>query len=662
MRHSVWAGALAALLLPGPARAADKEEIDRAIGAGVEALRNLQRPDGSWAYTAGIAASTVGSTALGGLTLLECGAGKDDRAVLKAADFVRTSGVTLKQTYSISLAILFLDRLGDPADVPLLESLAARLVAGQTSTGGWSYLCPEPVLGEQRRLNELVTRRKPADPERAAPSKPGNEARDFQQRMLLLNRDVGEVGPLLSRADNSNTQFAIIALWVSRRHGFPVDHSLRVAERHFRNTQNADGGWWYGDKPELVSPSTATMTCAGLLGLAVGFGVNNDKARENGRVVRELSNDRALQAGLRALAQTIGTPLENRDPGGDPGRGRRPAPARGGRGGRGGPPDGGPGFGRGPGPREARSAMGKSFYFLWSLERVAAALNLETIGKKDWYAWGADVLLLSQQRDGTWAGDYSEGGVDTCFALLFLKRSNLVSDLSKLTGRVQDPGQRVLNAGGVGGDALGAGPKNGGEARTSTEPAEAPGPARVAAPPTPTATPTPSPTPTPKAPALGDSPGEKLAAVLVGMPANQQGAEIERLRDQKGAINTEALSAAIPFLGPDLRRKARTALAEREARMRLETIGRDLHDENAEIRLAAAAACALKETKGKETRQFIPQLIELLSDPEVIVSRGARTALRDLSGEDFGPATGANEAERKKAVELWQAWWKKQPH
>jgi hypothetical protein len=303
--------------------------------------------------------------------------------------------------------------------------------------------------------------------------------------------------------------------------------------------------------------------------------------------------------------------------------------------------------------------MGRSFYFLWSLERVAVALNLETIGNKDWYGWGADVLLQSQRRDGSWAGDYSEGGVDTCFALLFLKKANLVKDLSKLTGHVKDPGERILKTGGVNGDAL-VKPKDGGEARPAPDPAE-PAPARVTPEAkAPEAKAPQAKAPEAKAPPLGDSPGEKLAAALVAMGSEQQGAEIERLRDQKGAIHTEALAAAIPLLSVDSRRKARSALAERESRMKLETIGRDLHDDNAEIRAAAATACVLKESKHKEARQFVPRLIELLSDREAVVSRSAHAALRELSGVDFGPTPAAGEADRKKSVEQWQAWWKKQ--
>ena len=71
-------------------------------------------------------------------------------------------------------------------------------------------------------------------------------------------------------------------------------------------------------------------------------------------------------------------------------------------------------------------------YFLWSVERVAVLYQLSRIEGKDWYRWGMQVLLSYQNPEGGW----SLGGVganelsNTCFALLFLQRANLVQDLT----------------------------------------------------------------------------------------------------------------------------------------------------------------------------------------------------------------------------------------
>src|SRR5262249_53904487 len=86
-------------------------------------------------------------------------------------------------------------------------------------------------------------------------------------------------------------------------------------------------------------------------------------------------------------------------------------------------------------------------YFLWSLERVAVVYNLPTIGGKDWYSWGADILLRSQAGNGSWDDSFA-GPVDTCFALLFLKRANVATDLTALLeqlGGARDPGAPVID-------------------------------------------------------------------------------------------------------------------------------------------------------------------------------------------------------------------------
>src|SRR5207302_10023639 len=77
------------------------------------------------------------------------------------------------------------------------------------------------------------------------------------------------------------------------------------------------------------------------------------------------------------------------------------------------------------------------FYFLWSVERVAMLYNVQTIGDKEWYPWGAELLLDAQKADGGWTNGGFVGSsptMDTSFALLFLKRANLAKDL---TGKLE---------------------------------------------------------------------------------------------------------------------------------------------------------------------------------------------------------------------------------
>src|SRR5262249_24492197 len=73
---------------------------------------------------------------------------------------------------------------------------------------------------------------------------------------------------IYARDDNSNTQFGLLGLWAARRHGVASDVSLELAARRFHQTQNGNGGWGYVAR----GPSKNTMTCVGLLGLAMGHG------------------------------------------------------------------------------------------------------------------------------------------------------------------------------------------------------------------------------------------------------------------------------------------------------------------------------------------------------------------------------------------------------
>ena len=641
MRKLLQAVLLAGLVLVvngSSARAADRESIEKAIDKGVTALRGMQGADGTWSYP------DIGATALAGLTLLECGAKPDDKAVRLAADAVRKASLTLTHNYSIALAILFFDRLGDPADVPLIESLTVRLLAGQTATGGWHYRSPPISAAEMRRLQAQLNQRKELAGRREPP-KPGERRRtakdlpmEIQQQLAALHRMGGP--PTVVGSDNSNTQFATLALWVARRHGLPVEDALKRVEARFRSSQHADGGWGYFEQGTRgpMTGSTASMTCAGLLGLAVADGqtLESKPAKAGSKPATALGKDPRIRRGLLALSTAIGSPADEPRKSGD-------RPLRGG------------------------AVGGRTYYFLWSLERVAVALDLNTIGKKDWYTWGADILLANQQEDGSWQGFYGDCGADTCFALLFLKRANLAPDLTtQLTGQVHDPGERVLK--GVATDAPKgekiADLKPGIESKDAKRPIEGKYPTFDPDRPAPKTTAKPAPDRPADTKPLRDLPTDakgadtiagRMATDLVKSTGSRQTQLLQQMQQGKGPDFTEALAVAIPRLFGEPQRKARTALAERLARMKDSTLATYLSDEDAEIRRAAASAIARKENKA-----LVPRIIPLLRDPNPGVAEAAHMALRDLTGKDFGPKADVGREEREEAIRKWLDWWNKQ--
>jgi len=702
-RNVVTATFITVALSGSPAVAADKEKIHQAVDRGIDHLRALQGHDGSWP------AHYFGGTALAGLTLLECEVPPDDPAVKQAAEYLRKSWTDVNDeytTYAISLAILFFDRLGDPADTPIIQALGVRLLAGQNNAGGWTYMCPPLGADDLRQLKAMVEHRVELKTKNELPkagAKPAEDKRTLPKEIKqILGRleqkgipPEGRLEMMLGGGggDNSNTQFAILGLWAARRHGVPVEKALARAENRFRTSQNGDGGWGYMPVPGMrglggFGGSTGSMTCAGLLGLAAGLGSSREASMRTVSDIKSLktnpkkagadpAKDPVIQNGLNALARVVGQPLHEEGRGFGPGNGR----------GRMGP------LGAG---REGNSAvgLGDMYYLLWSIERVAVAYSLTTIGKKDWYTWGSDLLLAAQQADGGWTGKYSSG-VDTSFALLFLRRANLARDLTAfLKGR--DPMEVALKGGGImepvgqekpkpriedGGskiedqssktkdrsmddrssvtkqkieDQVSKIEDRPGQDRSSilnprSSKAKAPPDLPVQAAPV-----APSPS-LPLPPSLPEAEAVRLGAEFLKATGAKQEELLEQLKQSKGGAYTAALAATIDQLVGPLKTKAREALAERLARMTTATLRDMLRDDAPEIRRAASLACAMKEDK-----QFVPELAKLLEDSETAVVRAAYGALKALTSEDFGPSPNASLESRRRAAAAYTEWWQKQ--
>jgi hypothetical protein len=613
--------------------------IQRAIARGVFYLRAIQQKDGTWDGGEG-----AGPTALAGLTLLECGVPTNDPAVQKAAVAIRKAAVDMANTYHLALAVMFLDRLGESGDVILIESLTVRLLAGQNTRGGWDYLCPSVSRAEKDRLmthlsehHLLVARRGLPRPTDATADRDRQLSPEIAGQLRALSlpgrgrQGASGLKPA-ARDDNSNTQFACLALWIARRHGLPVGAALARAEERFRKTQRGDGGWSYQPTDPGMG-TTGTMTCAGLLGLAFGHGVAREekaamavadgraRAGRGGRP-KSPADDPAVLAGLTALAVLMNLAEVQRS-------GAEAAPRI--------------------GPRGRVRVV--NCYYLWSLERVAKAYGLTTIGRVNWYAWGALLLLPRQRADGSWLETYPKGGVDTCFALLFLVRANLAEDLSaSLQGQVKDPGKAVLKAGALGTEARPrqrTGLTNGSHLQAVDKPRMSNAPTGA------------DDNGAQRTIAREDSDAEARAAQLGTELIAAQGARqkrlMKRLKEAKGPEYTLALAAAIHALAGEEREKARDALAERLTRMTAKTLRAYLKQEDRELRSAAALACAMKEDKSLGA-----DLIGLLQDADSRVRRAAHLALTTLAGRDFGPTSSAPPADRAAAAAKWKAWWKEE--
>ncbi len=362
------------VVIPAPpiAPGVDAARIDAAIARGVRYLKEHQLPTGSW--SAG--PHSIGYAALGGLALLECDFPPTDPAVKKVAALVREQAGTLSDTYQGSLAVLFLDRLGDPRDRPTIRALSLWVLAGQMDSGAWPYNFQPLNLAVTNQLDGYLKTHWPWSPRQPRPANapakggaapgPGKEDKSkllppLPRGIDLQNLPADELNwarpfqrqPPLGFGDTSNTQFALLALWTARRYDIAVEAPILLSFQRFRKTQNDDGGWGYNQREPHLSEA---MTCAGLLGAAMGPGI---APPPGGKGAFE---DPTIQKGLTALSGHIGEAS----------------------------PD-----------AAARPKM-RSLYFLWSLERIGVLFDLKTIGGKDWYGWGR--RCCSQTRPTTATG------------------------------------------------------------------------------------------------------------------------------------------------------------------------------------------------------------------------------------------------------------------
>jgi hypothetical protein len=337
-----------------------KEQVKPSIDAGVDYLKRNFTAQNTWMFQGQTNPNNdqvIGCTALCAIALMECGMAENDPIIKRAGAVVRAAADNpqFKYTYSVCLSLVFLDRvnkrMGAPdrykADADRIKRLAFLIINGQSQNpddARWGYTLPGGQM------------------------------------------------------DNSNTQFAVVALWIARKYVPRVDIAFKKVEKKLRASQGGDGSWTYDPSNiQMAMQSSGSMTCAGVLGLALhagsvaernasfrGEGGNEDA----GDVHKKLEKDEGVRRAKTYLMNALNSYANGQ-------------------------------------PQE-----GHVTYFLWSLERVATVFKWGKRDGFDWFPVGAKFLMSKQQRDGSWNMDFLHGpNVDTAFALLFLAKSNLLGEL-----------------------------------------------------------------------------------------------------------------------------------------------------------------------------------------------------------------------------------------
>ncbi len=206
---------------------------------------------------------------------------------------------------------------------------------------------------------------------------------------LLENRRQGVWAYPWGRIDNSNTQFALLGLRAASRMGLAVPEKVWLeALDGLSLFRDEGGGSFYAPIPAPGNPYGRApylgMTAASLASLAV----LQEAAAGHVRLRAGMERCKLLEPGERWLEKHFDVAHNYYEDG-------------------------------------SWKANWLHAY-LWALERWCGLTGRARVAGRDWYAEGANLLLETQARDGSWDGEF--GPEPTCFALLFLRRATITPD------------------------------------------------------------------------------------------------------------------------------------------------------------------------------------------------------------------------------------------
>jgi hypothetical protein len=320
------------------------EDVKAAIERAVAFLKKEQNQNGSWSdnsiYPGGV-------TALCTLALLNAGVPIDDPVMERAMKYLRA--LESDKVYVISLQTMVFCAAEPAKDAQLIARnvrlLENRQIKDGLTKGSWSYSAPTAAAG-----------------------------------------------------DNSNTQFALLALHEAERAGIAVDgRTWRLAQAYWESCQNSDFSWGYQKRGQGEYPGTGSMTCAGIASLIIAGGrTSQGDATVNGDTIECCGKKKDNEPIEKALAW-LGRNFTVHD---------NPATAD--------------QFGR-----------GWLLYYLYGVERIGRLTGQRFLvnprgEKHDWYREGTEMFVRRQDKTtGVWRGlnhFEQEPKIGTSLALLFLSK------------------------------------------------------------------------------------------------------------------------------------------------------------------------------------------------------------------------------------------------
>lgn len=291
----------------------------------------------------------------------------DDPAMKAAIEYLETA--PLATTYRTALIAMALHDLDKIKYRKRLAECAYFLMGNQDPKGYWRYGAPvegfEPPDIPTESAKPIDTGANNDDPKEKTGTGKGKKGggTDLDKDKIKI-----KLPPRRNFTDwdNSNSQYAILGLRACADGGILIPVEVwRDAEQHFAECQSRDGGWSYQKGVSYGSMSAGGASSIALCKYYQG---------------KPWKNAPEVQRGIDWLTKNF-TVVEN-----------------------------------------ARFSVAKRFhyYYLYAIERAGILADTERFGNHEWYPIGAKYLLANQDQN---TGAWNNNVIDTCFAILFLRRA-----------------------------------------------------------------------------------------------------------------------------------------------------------------------------------------------------------------------------------------------
>ncbi|HUR38762.1 MAG TPA: hypothetical protein VM222_04690 [Planctomycetota bacterium] len=333
----------------------------------------------------------------------------------------------LEATYCVALQAMVLEEVERVKYQKRILMCAKFLVDNQGPQGYWSYGSPsiyvEDVAYELPKRKDVASGggKEGGVKQFELPATSGPKVKPVVKNKVKVKKDRDGEGH-----DNSNTQYAALGMRACYDSGIIIeDKVIDTAMKWLRDCQKktqgpeedlieggvngpdkpgakggvASGpggatvggpsmvqkrampqGWCYSDHAEHEAYGSMTAGAIGSLAIWDYIKDNDDGGKK-----RSWKNDKDVHEGLQWLAKNFSVTYN-------------------------------------PGPYEhgkmEKDSKAQYLYYMYALERAGMIYGTEMMGTHKWYPEGAKVLIETQGANGAWGST-----VDTCFAILFLKRA-----------------------------------------------------------------------------------------------------------------------------------------------------------------------------------------------------------------------------------------------